>query len=178
MNRSPMQRLARAALIGIPLLAAPLVPEAAPLGMLSLAALIAYDGVVRHTVWYIFLFLLALELLFGFDIGAFTLPYLIGLALWKALQHIVALAPWANVDGWHASDMARAAGSAAVLWAVMMFAAVAVEAVIYAHSAFAGRFLLALGTVPWEFLVFYGVFVLILLHRIDVSFRERIHFGT
>ena len=178
MTRNPWRRFMRAALIGGSFLIAPLFPEGASLGLLALAVLIAYDGTNGQTTRYVSLFVVAVELLFGLDIGVLVLPYLIACVLWHGAQRVTPLNPWAQANGWHSVDIARTTASAGLLWSVMMVISVTVEAGIYGHGLFVQRISLAFGATPLWIVVLFGVCILMLLRRIDVPLRERIRFGT
>ncbi len=178
MNRTPLQQCARAALIGIPLVTSPFIPVGASLALLTLATVIAYDGIFRHAVWRVFLALLALELVFGMDVGMLVLPYLIGCLLWYATQRMVPLTPWSSADGWRIADGARSVLVAFALWAIMVMVSVVGEVYLYGNGMVVQRMTLAFSEVPWWGTVLCGIGILALLRRIDVPFRKRIQFGA
>jgi hypothetical protein len=147
------------------LVALPLAGPGAFFVVLAIATTItAYHGPRSNVVYGCTALLLAIEMIYGLDLGMLSLAYLVAALLLIAFQRMIAFTPWKNADGWRLADALRTAGVAG------------------------GMFLLAVGiqlrgswSVLWptEAAWIAGVIVvcLIILRRFDVPFRKPIRFG-
>lgn len=148
------------------LLALPLAGPGALFVVLAvIAAVTAYHGPRSNVVYGCTAILLAIELLYGLDLGILSLAYLITAFLVLAFQRVVALTPWRSFDGWRWSDALRTAGGAVGIF------------IVAAGVSLRGNWL-ALWPRDAAWIAGAIVVSLVILRRRDVPFRRTIRFGT
>lgn len=159
-------------------LLSPLAVPGAQFGIIAIAAaLTAYNGFRTRTVAPVFLALLLIEVCYGSTAGGSSLPYLIAVVVFVALQRFVALPSWADRDGWRVSDLVRTTLTGYLMSALILVVSTVIGTGAVNADGWWFR-IAALGYTPALMTVLVLVPLTgVIVRRMAVPFRRAILFG-
>lgn len=166
---------------GVGVLILCLLPLADAEGTLWLLAIVAaitvYEGARAPVVYSMLAIVLAVELIYGADIGVSSLGYLGAVALFSLARRFVSIPAWAAQEGWHIVDAFRASLCGVLLYLVNIVLSIVIGNILFGYGNILLRIqgLSDVHEIVIPLILCSGTFVVV--RRMAMPFRREILFG-
>ena len=158
-----------------------LLPLADAEGMLwliaAVAAMTVYEGARAPIVYSMLAMILAVELIYGADVGVSSLGYISAVGLYSMARRFISIPAWATQDGWHVADALRASLFGLLFYLVTVIASTVIGNILFAY----GNVLLRLQSLVDVHAIVVPFCIcsatMIVMRRMAMPFRREILFG-